>query len=138
MSKNHIKQCGSCIHARVCYLKANRENYTGVLKMTPCDHYKSESNTLDLPCSIGDKVYILVFYKGGIVSHYKTKTCTGIHITRKAIGYRGEVDSYYLVVNSDIGRAEHIPFHEIGKKVFFSEEEVKKVLEEKYNEFKNR
>ena len=55
MSKKHTKQCESCIHARVCYLRANRENYTGVLKMTPCDYYKSESSTLDLPCSIGDE-----------------------------------------------------------------------------------
>lgn len=43
MAEKHIKQCESCIHTRVCYLKANRKNYTGGLKISPCEHYRGEN-----------------------------------------------------------------------------------------------
>ena len=111
-------------------MEANRENYTGVLPYVPCEFFKQESRHFELPCALGDPVYIVVYFRNGLPSHVKTKTCTGIHITEKVFGRRAEKASYYLVVNSDIGRAEHIPFRDIGVKVFFSEKEAKKVVSE--------
>ena len=137
MSKKHTKRCETCIHAQVCYLKANRDNYTGVLKMTPCSHHRTESDSLDMPCSVGDTVYILVNLKGGRPSHYRAKTCIGIHISyQKFVPHQYGNESKYLIVNSDTGHAEHIPFREIGKNVFFSEEEARKAVEERLNAYK--
>ena len=134
MAKKHSRQCEACIHARVCYLKTNRENYTGVLNLTPCEFYRTEADTSELPCAVGQLVYMLVYYQGGIPSHYRAKTCTGIHIScEKAVRNRTGTITKYLIVSSDIGRAEHIPFREIGKNVFFSEEEARKAIEEKLN-----
>lgn len=80
---------------------------------------------------------MLVHYKGGMPSHYRARTCTGIHISYgKTVRPTVGTEEKYLVVNTDIGRAEHIPFREIGKNVFFSEEEAKKAIEEKLNEYK--
>jgi hypothetical protein len=80
---------------------------------------------------------MLVYLKGGKPSHYRARTCTGIHISYgKTVRPTSGTESKYLVVNTDIGRAEHIPFHEIGKSVFFSEEEAKKAIEVKLSEFK--
>ena len=133
---NNTKQCVTCIHARVCYLKTNREVYKGTFKLSPCEFHRAETIT-DLPCNIGDTVYIIVYCKGHFPSHYRAKTCTGIHISYdKAVKPRAGTVTKYLVVNSDIGRAEHIPFHEIGKTVFFSEEEAKRVIEDLLNEYK--
>lgn len=136
MAQKDVKQCKTCIHARVCYIKSNRENYTGGLKVSPCEFHRTETDTLVLPCKVGDPVYMLVYYQGGRPSHYKVKTCIGIHISyEKAVRHRTGTETKYLVVNSDIGHAEHIPFREIGKNVFFSEEEAKKAIEEKLNEY---
>lgn len=102
--------------------------------MTPCEFHRTESDTLDMPCAVGSLVYMLVYYQGGVPSHYRAKTCTGIHISfEKSVRHKFGDVTKYLVVNSDIGRAEHIPFREIGRSVFFSEEEARKAVEEKLN-----
>ena len=133
MASNNTKQCKTCIHTKVCFVRGNREN-AGDFKLSPCKLHRTETIS-ELPCNIGDPVYMLVYYKGGMPSHYRAKTCTGIHISYgKAVRPRAGTEDKYLVVNTDIGRAEHIPFHEIGKNVFFTEEEAKKAIEEKLNE----
>lgn len=128
MSSN-TKQCRTCIHSRVCYVKTNRESYKGSFKLSPCEFHRTET-IAELPCNVGDTVYVLVYLKGGFPSHYRAKTCTGIHISYgKTVRPVTGTEEKYLVVNSDIGRAEHIPFSEIGKNVFFSEEEAKIAIE---------
>ena len=77
-----------------------------------------------MPCSVGDDVYIVKRCRDGTASHIVEKTCTGVHVTKKVFGHGGEKEKLYLVTNSDIGRAQHIPFHEIGKTVFFTREEA--------------
>ena len=77
-----------------------------------------------MPCEVGDDVYIVKRYRDGTVSHIVEKKCTGVHVTKKVFGYGREREKMYLVTNSDIGHAEHIPFREIGKTVFFTREEA--------------
>ena len=128
MADKYLKQCKTCIHSRVCYLKSNRENYTGILQLTPCEYYKSELKTIDLPCSIGDKAFIVKSSK----NDYKwivEKTVSGIHITDKVNSHHRDQPTYYLVVRSDLGYAQHIDMKEIGKTVFFDEYEAHKVVE---------
>lgn len=85
-------------------------------------------NAMVLPCKLGDSVYIIVNLKGGIPSHIVERKCTGIHITEKVFGHRSEKASRYLVTNSDIGFAQHIPFTQFGKTVFFSRKEAEAAL----------
>lgn len=87
------------------------------------------AKSVAIPCNIGDPVYIIVKLKGGAPGHIMKKTCTGIHITEKVFGGRAERANYYLVVNSSIGTAQHIPFTQFGKIVFFDEAEAKAAFE---------
>lgn len=77
-----------------------------------------------MPCSVGDDVYIVRKYRDGTASHIIEKKCTGVHVTKKVFGHAREKEKLYLVTNSDIGHAQHIPFREIGKTVFFTREEA--------------
>lgn len=77
-----------------------------------------------MPCSVGDDVFIVKRYGNGSISRIVQDKCTGLHVTKKVFGHGGEKEKLYLVTNSDIGRAQHIPFHEIGKTVFFTREEA--------------
>ena len=77
-----------------------------------------------MPCEVGDDVYIVKKYRDGTASHIVEKTCTGVHVTKKVFDHAREKEKMYLVTNSDIGHAEHIPFSEIGKTVFFTTEKA--------------
>ena len=77
-----------------------------------------------MPCEVGDDVFIVKRYGNGSISRIVQDKCTGLHVTKKVFGHGGEKEKLYLVTNSDIGRAQHIPFHEIGKTVFFTREEA--------------
>ena len=81
-----------------------------------------------LPCKLGGFVYIIVKLKSGKPSHIVERKCTGIHITEKVFGKRAEKASRYLVTNSDIGFAQHIPFTEFGKTVFFDRKDAEAAL----------
>ena len=124
--------CNDCIHNEVCYLL---ENYgadpteTGV--EYDCYKFKFRSSFMELPCKLGDTVYIIVNLKKGNPSHINEQRCTGIHITEKVFKHRAEKAHRYLVVNSDIGFAQHIPFTEFGKTVFFNREEAEAVFAER-------
>lgn len=92
-------------------------------------------NAIPIPCQLGDPIYIVVYLsKDKKPSHIVERTVTGIHITEKVLGYRGEKASYYLVTNTDIGHAQHIPFSEIGKTVFFKREDARAVISGKYGD----
>ena len=77
-----------------------------------------------MPCSVGDDVFIVKRYGNGSISHIVQDKCTGLHVTKKVFGHAREKEKLYLVTNSDIGRAQHIPFREIGKTVFFTREKA--------------
>ena len=86
---------------------------------------------MPLPCKLGDPVYIIANLRNGNPSHIIERRCTGIHITEKVFGHRAEKAHHYLVVNSDIGFAEHIPFAKFYETVFFSRKEAEAALAER-------
>lgn len=77
-----------------------------------------------MPCSVGDDVYIVKKCRDGTASHIVEKKCTGVHVTKKVFDHAREKEKLYLVTNNDIGHAQHIPFSEIGKTVFFTTEKA--------------
>lgn len=88
-------------------------------------------DAIPLPCKLGDPVYIIAYLRNGNPSHIIERRCTGIHITEKVFGHRAEKSHHYLVVNSDIGFAEHIPFAKFYETVFFSRKEAEAALAER-------
>lgn len=103
----------------------NEWGYEGIRE----DLYKLPTvDAVVLPCKLGGSVYIIVKLKSGKPSHIVERKCTGIHITEKVFGKRAEKASRYLVTNSDIGFAQHIPFTEFGKTVFFDRKAAEAAL----------
>lgn len=99
-----------------------------------CSSFKDRSRFVELPCKLGDPVYIIVNLKNGNPSHIVERRCTGIHITEKVFKHRAEKAHRYLATNSDIGFAQHIPFTEFGRTVFFTREKAEKALAERSKE----
>lgn len=121
--------CEDCIHHDLCVCVGTRKLYPG--SSEGCRFFSVKTRFVELPCKLGDPVYIIVYLKNKIPSHIVQRTITGIHITEKVFGFRGEKSSHYLVTNTDIGFAQHIPFREIGKSVFLTHEEAKVALTER-------
>lgn len=89
------------------------------------------TSTIQLPCELGDTVYIVVFCDKK-PSHYYSGVVSGIHIIdKKSSGlYSKRFD--YLVVRFPITDSiKHINLKEIGKTVFLSEKEAEQALGER-------
>ena len=50
--------CKNCIHYDVCFI-VKQDGDGRVLKNSPCKHFKDNSLVLDLPCKVGDTVYVI-------------------------------------------------------------------------------
>ena len=57
--------CKDCIHYDVCEEKDTQ--YTGlpfsIANDKPCKHFKDKSRFIELPCKVGDKVYVITGYE---------------------------------------------------------------------------
>ena len=109
-------KCENCFHAGVCLHRINYEDYD-----CECANYKDKSLIVELPCKVGDKVYILIDESekfGG--SYIKEEKVTEI----STAGRIWTDDCYY---DSD----------DVGKNVFLSREEAERALEEINNEKNN-
>lgn len=92
------------------------------------------TSTIQLPCKLGDTVYIMVYYDNQ-PSHYYTGVVSGIHITdKKSNGAYSKRFNYLVVRFLSTDSLKHINFKEIGKTVFFSQEEAEIALKERANE----
>lgn len=89
--------------------------------------YLLENGVIVPPCNVGDTVYINVFTKKGY-SHTITEKAVGMHIldSPKARGNKPR-KNYIIIHCKNTNSLKHIDFDEIGKTVFFSEEDAVKV-----------
>ena len=46
--------CKDCLHCKVCLCNDNYDHHASSL----CDHFKNKANVVELPCKVGDTVYI--------------------------------------------------------------------------------
>lgn len=93
---NKMKTCEDCIHLEVCC-------YVDMF-LPACDSFKDKSKFIELPCAIGDTVYM---------------------INSKIDSYNGEE---YYTINQAPFRVSILPL--IGKVFFLTREEAEKRLEE--------
>ena len=93
---NKMKTCKDCIHFEVCC-------YVDVF-LPACDSFKDKSKIIELPCAIGDNVYM---------------------INLKIDPYAGH--EYYTIIQAPF-RVSIL--HLIGKVFFLTREEAEKRLEE--------
>lgn len=129
-----MSTCTSCIHYQVCCDSQGQTEYR--LKDIAandveirCPNFKDVELVFDLPCKVGAKVYILN-HKGPIYANpifnspIWTMEVTGFHHSNI-----GKKRGSYLLCGIGVGGTERINFDRIGKDVFFSEEEIKHMLE---------
>ena len=123
--------CKNCIHYEGCHIaewfevgKEYAEN--------SCRFFKDRSKFIELPCKVGDTVYILHRYKDGN-GFLQEVTVSGIHL-RDTIGYRGIPRQEYLVVRGACNLSSHVKLKDIGKTIFFTKEEAEQALRERNNE----
>lgn len=116
--------CKDCLHFNVC--GASEKINIGFF---PCNLFQNKSLFMELPCRVGDTVYNCIFYKDG----------TGHYIRLKVVGFhlgdfprmRGKDREEYLIIYHEVTNSiTHINVAQIGKTVFFTEEEAKKALKE--------
>lgn len=103
-----MAKCENCYHRKVCIDSANFRNADN------CRQHKDKSLIVELPCRVGDKVYILIDESekfGG--SYIKEEKIVEI----STAGRIWTDDCYY---DSD----------DVGKMLFFSREEAERALEE--------
>ena len=93
---NKMKTCKDCIHFEVCC-------YVDVF-LPACDSFKDKSKFIELPCAIGDTVYM---------------------INSKIDHHNG--NEYYAIIQAPF-RVSML--HLIGKFLFLTREEAEKKLEE--------
>ena len=53
--------CKECVHENVCVIKAMPSAFENTKwDKEPCDHFKNRAHYIELPCKMGDKLYIIV------------------------------------------------------------------------------
>ena len=90
-----MKTCEDCIHFDICYRD---------ILISVCDSFKDKSKFIELPCAIGDTVYM---------------------INSKIDPYAG--DEYYTIIQVPFKVSM---LHLIGKVFFLTREEAEKRMEE--------
>lgn len=90
---------------------------------------KQEGRIIVPPCTVGDTIYQVIFYKDG----------TGFCVERKVVGFhmgdfpklRGHKrQEYFIVFHEVTNDITHINFEEIGKTIFFTREEAEQASRE--------
>ena len=119
--------CEKCIHYEVCDLNRRLSRNTNSLMYDKeCRLFKDKSLYIELPCKVGDTVYSV---KGNFI---KSDTVVGFHLGRFPT-LRGQARKEYLVCYN-INYLSHIDIAQIGKTVFFTQEEAEKALAERSKE----
>ena len=141
------KKCIDCIHFDMCaelhayYHKVDKEQVipfmcNGNSDKLECGHYKSKSLCVELPCKVGDKVYVDEKTWGWMLTSYEhcfiRSKCfligevVSIIKTRKQQLIKIRISSS----NRYIYRHKRYPVSAIGKTVFFTKEEAERKLSE--------
>lgn len=104
-----MASCKDCLHVDVCKSK----DIFG--DMPVCSHFKERSRFVELPCKVGDTVYVKMQFGGyaeGKVRDYSYFISCG----------------FCVVVTSEKFDKQPIPFSEFGKTIFLTPEAAGKAL----------
>lgn len=112
--------CKDCIHNDVC--EALEMN--GLAKVHPkqCGFYTDRSRYVELPCKVGDTLYVLSQTRDKRVLPFINKyEVTSITMRKKSISIFHEMDGHIKIFKQA----------DIGKTVFLTKEEAEKALAER-------
>ena len=121
-----MKACEYCIHCKVCLLYDAFDYGTSELA-NGCLFFKDKSKFIELPCSVGDNVYTVIYQKVYEAEVIRIRP----FVFKDYVEYRGNViitfeDPFY----HDGRPLEQELFCVFGKDTFLTKEEAEKKLEE--------
>lgn len=68
-----MNKCEKCYHKKVCINGANYKN------AGECNHYKDENLIVELPCKVGEKLYVVDYvYGDNAMPHYELTEKTAL------------------------------------------------------------
>ena len=123
------KPCKDCIHNDVCFLPDVPPKQENENKYTSCSNHKPKSRYIELPCAVGDTVWVNYDYYG--IHTYPVKVY--------AFRFDNKKKSMRMCVKGDFentsygGRYTHsylatFGLESVGKTVFLTKEEAEQVL----------
>ena len=136
-----MSTCKDCIYYDMCWQRIEIDNGNFMLgSIGNCNKFKEKSRFIELPCKVGDTVYVL----DDIVDFDKCENCDHYYIggmgdysacNRTRYGYRYpkciEIKTYKMTKEYIY---EHLARDAFGKTVFLTEEEAEAKLKELKNE----
>lgn len=117
------KTCADCIHYEVCdpYVAPN-ESFPEM--KGGCGCFKDKSRFIELPCAVGDTVYVTKPYFS-YIQEYEVK---GFHLGEFPTLNGHARNPYLICYHKPSGMLKHISISDFGKTAFFSKDEAKKAL----------
>ena len=133
-----MASCKDCIHVEVCRYYTNElakangiplkvEEIEGLLECDDCEHFKGRSQFVELPCKVGDMVYLDNL-------HIKYADVIGIYIDAF-----GGVFDLRIYTNIQLANgfgyeyfiSKDYTFEDIGKRIFLTKEAAEQALKER-------
>ena len=105
-----MSKCENCVHCAVCGLVQYYSN--------GCHHFKDKSLFVELPCKVGTTVH-------SVVEADDSKVFNG-----KVVSITYEQNTIWIYCRYDNGLTYHHTVDDIGKTLFFTEEQAKEKLKE--------
>lgn len=115
--------CKDCLHVDVCNSRCPDPNNERLI----CDNFKDRSRFVDLPCKVGDKVYldnlhnkyadVIGIYIDAFGGVFDLRIYTNIQLAN-GFGYKYFISKDYT-------------FEDIGKRIFLTKEAAEQALKER-------
>ena len=130
-----MAKCKDCLHGEVCRYYTNElakangiplkvEEIEGLLECGDCEHFKGRSRFVELPCKAGDTFFVII--ESSDILEYKvfyiSILCGEVYDEIEIV-----LDRNYHRIKYTKGRFEY----ELGKTIFFTEEEAEQALKER-------
>ena len=116
--------CKECIHENLCVIKACPDAFENTKwEKEPCDHFKPKSRFIELPCEVGQVVWV-VEHSNWQHTEWKVTEAKVSMLQQKA-------DKSWKIRISIRSSVYDVTLDEIGKTVFLAKEEAEKALQEK-------
>ena len=122
-------KCENCIHYDLCvelmaHAKHQEKDFVKecLSEGNGCtDHFKDEALFVELPCKVGDKLFVLSQMRDKrILPFINEYLCTSISIKKRSITVYHEMDGYIKIFKQT----------DFGKTVFLTKEEAERKLKE--------
>jgi hypothetical protein len=117
--------CKECIHYDICLIRDElSDDESKVVSVLECEHFKDRSQFVELPCKAGDTIFLII--ESSDILEYKvfyiSILCGEVYDEIEIV-----LDRNYHRIKYTKGRFEY----ELGKTIFFTEEEAEQALKER-------